>query len=270
MHRNEKVLKHVSRDGYGVEIGPSHNPIAPKREGYKTHIIDHASQEQLRIKYEQHQVNLDNIEEVDFVWQGGSYSDLVGKKKHYDWIIASHVIEHTPDLISFLQDCDSILKDDGVLSLVIPDKRYCFDRYRPVTGIAKVIDSYYSKNTIHSAGNVAEYFLNVVSKGGNIAWAQGINGEYKCVHSIENALTGIQAVNTQKAYLDIHAWCFVPSSFRLMMQDLFNLGYTAFQELDYFPTDGCEFYMTLSRKGRGLIQPRVEMLQQIERELQQQ
>ena len=40
------------------------------------------------------------------------------------------MIEHTPDLIAFLADCDAVLKDTGVLSLVIPDKRYSFDRFR--------------------------------------------------------------------------------------------------------------------------------------------
>ncbi len=150
MTRKEKVLRHINQNGHGIEIGPSHNPIAPKREGYKVHIIDHMSREQLITKYKEHHVNLDNIEEVDFVWQGGNYSELTGKSKYYDWIIASHVIEHTPDLICFLNDCDTILKDDGVISLVVPDKRYYFDHYRPITGISKIIDSHVSENNIHS------------------------------------------------------------------------------------------------------------------------
>lgn len=66
-------------------------------------------------KYKDHHVNLNNIEEVDFVWRDENYSELTGKSKYYDWIIASHVIEHTPDLIGFLNDCDAILKDEGVI-----------------------------------------------------------------------------------------------------------------------------------------------------------
>ena len=122
--RKEKGLRHIDKNGDGVEIGPSHSPIAPKRDGYKVQIIDHATREQLIEKYKSHDVQLDNIEEVDYVWSGESYISLTGKKKFHDWIIASHVIEHTPDLIGFLNDCDSILKDDGVISLVIPDMRY--------------------------------------------------------------------------------------------------------------------------------------------------
>jgi len=267
MNRNEKVLRHINKNGHGIEIGPSHNPIAPKRDGYKVHIIDHMNREQLITKYRDHHVILKNIEEVDFVWRDENYSELTGKSKYYDWIIASHVIEHTPDLIGFLNDCDAILKDEGVISLVIPDKRYCFDHYRPITGISKIIDNHFQKNKIHTPGTVAEYFLNVVSKDGSIAWNSSITGEYNLVHSLDDALQGMNSVLNEKAYIDVHAWCFVPHSFRLIIHDLFCLGLIPFQEVDFFPTEGCEFYITLGRNGRGINQSRLEMLNIIESEI---
>lgn len=267
MNRNEKVLRHINKNGHGIEIGPSHNPIAPKRGGYKVHIIDHMSREQLITKYKDHHVNLKNIEEVDFVWRDENYSELTGKSKYYDWIIASHVIEHTPDLIGFLNDCDAILKDEGVISLVIPDKRYCFDHYRPITGISKIIDNHFQKNKIHTPGTVAEYFLNVVSKDGSIAWNSSITGEYNLVHSLDDALQGMSSILNEKAYIDVHAWCFVPHSFRLIIQDLFCLGFIPFQEVVFFPTEGCEYYITLGRNGRGINKSRLEMLNIIESEI---
>ena len=209
------------------------------------------------------------IEEVDFIWQGESYLELTGKPKYYDWIIASHVIEHIPNLISFFNDCDSILKDDGVISLVVPDKRYCFDHYRPLTGISKIIDSHLLKNTIHTPGTVVEYFLNTVSKGDAIAWDSKTTGKYKYkfIHSREDALGGMKSVLEENAYLDVHAWCFVPHSFRLIIHDLFCLGLIPFQEVGFFPTEGCEFYITLGRKGKGLPYSRLEALQIIESEI---
>ena len=81
MNRKRKALLHINQRGQGLEIGPSHNPIAPKKDGYNVHIIDHACREDLIAKYKNQQVNLDNIEEVDFVWCGESYSELTGKSK---------------------------------------------------------------------------------------------------------------------------------------------------------------------------------------------
>lgn len=267
MDRKEKILSHIDAYGVGVEVGPSHNPVAPKREGFNVHIIDHLSREGLIEKYRAHSVNLQAIEEVDFVWKGESYSELTKKEKFYDWIIASHVIEHAPDLIGFLNDCDSILKDDGVVSLVIPDKRFCFDHYRPVSAISKIIDASFSKNTIHSPGTVAEYFLNVVSKSGVIAWDASTCGEFNFVHTLDDAVNGMKSVVNDRAYLDVHAWCFVPHSFRLLIHDLYSLGLIPFQEVGFFPTAGCEFYVTLGRKGQGVKKSRMEMLDVIESEV---
>jgi SAM-dependent methyltransferase len=269
MNSKDKVFAHIDKSGFGLEIGPSHNPLAPKKEGYNIHIIDHMSRDQLIEKYRDHHVNLENIEEVDFVWSGENFEDLTGKSKFYDYIIASHVIEHTPNLIGFLQNCDSVLKNNGVVSLVVPDKRYCFDYYRPISGISKIIDSHYNNCNIHTPGSVAEYFLNVVSKSGNIAWNHDFSGEYCFVHSLADASNGIKSVTQDMAYLDVHAWCFTPSSFRLIIHDLFSLDFIPFQEVCYFETDGCEFYVTLGRNGQGITESRLKLLENIELELSQ-
>lgn len=267
MDRRQKALRHIDKAGFGVEIGPSHSPLAPKREGYQVQVIDHMSRAQLVAKYTGHNVNLDNIEEVDFVWSGQSFADLTGRPKHYDWAIASHVIEHTPDLIGFLNDCDSLLKDQGVLSLVIPDKRYCFDHYRPITGLARIIDSHYRQDKIHSPGTAAEYFLNVVSRNGQIAWAAGMDGPLRFVHSLDDAVSNMRRVLQDKLYLDLHSWCFTPHSFRLIIHDLCSLGLIALREIDFFPTAGCEFFVTLGRSGKGIGFSRQELLDEIAREL---
>ena len=267
MNRKEIVLQHITKNGIGVEIGPSLNPIAPKKDGYLVHIIDHVNYEQLLKKYKNH-VNLNNVEEVDFVWQGQTYSELTGKSKYYDWVIASHMIEHTPDLIGFLNDCDTILKNEGVISLVIPDKRYCFDHYRPITGISKIIDNHLSKEKNHTPGTVAEYFLNVVSKAENIAWNINSTGEYNLIHTLDNAVREMNLVINENKYIDLHAWCFVPHSFRLIIHDLYSLGLIPFQEVEFSTIEGGgEFYMTLSRKGKGMNQSRLEILAIIESEI---
>lgn len=264
--RKDYVLSTIDRDGVGIEIGASHDPIAPKRDGFKVHVIDHASREELLGKYASHGVALDRIEEVDFIWHGESYVELTGKPRHYDWIIASHVIEHTPDLIAFLNDCDSVLKDDGVLSLVIPDKRFCFDRFRPITGLARLVDSHVSGNKIHSPGAVAEYTLNVASKAGQGSWKAGTAGDYAFFHSARQAVDAMRHVRENRAYVDVHNWCFVPHSFRLLLDDLHTLGYTPLREVAFHPTEGFEFYVTLGRSGGGPRKSRLEMLREVDRE----
>ena len=274
MTREDRILKHIDQTGWGIEIGPSYGPVAPKRHGYNVHVIDHLNREQLIKKYEDFSVDTNNIEEVDFVWQGETYKELTGKERHYDWIIASHVIEHTPDLIGFLVQCDEVLKEDGVLSLAVPDKRYCFDYFRPVTGVAKVIDNHLLGNKHHTPGAIFEFSANCVTKNSKAVWgpdlhqAVGLHAEYKLIDSFEAASRSMTAAIEQNHYTDVHAWCFTPHSFRLIVRDLFALGMIPFQEVDFYPSVRHEFFVTLGRKGSEPSLSRLEMLQTIEAELQ--
>jgi len=267
LSREQKILKMVSKEGFGVEIGPSYNPIAPKRAGFKVHVIDHTSREKLVEKYTVHKMPVENIEEVDFIWQGETYVELTGNPNFYDWIIASHVIEHTPNFIGFLDNCAGILKDTGVLSLVVPDMRFCFDHFRPLTSIARVLEAHLEQRTQHTAGTLCEHVMSIVNKGGQGCWEAGFESEYALIHPPQDALDIFQQALHQTTYMDSHAWCFTPSSFQLLLYDLLALGLTNFREVAFFPTSGCEFYITLCRQGTPPAFDRLQMLKQIKAEL---
>src|SRR4051812_34825559 len=103
--RSEILLAPVPRGGRVIEIGPSFNPLAPKAAGWDTRTLDHLTREGLVAKYTGHPgVDVSRIEDVDYVWSCGLLSDAVPQAMHgtFDAFIASHVIEHTPDLIAFL------------------------------------------------------------------------------------------------------------------------------------------------------------------------
>jgi predicted SAM-dependent methyltransferase len=247
--REEKVLHLLDKTGLGLEIGPSHNPIAPKKKGFNVHILDHASAAELRDKYQGHGVNLDNIEEVDFVWQGQPLQELIGETSCYDWIIASHVIEHVPDFISYLQQCEALLKPDGILSLVIPDKRYCFDYFSSSSSTGNVLDAYAEKRVRPSHGQVFDHIANASKRNGNIAWgADGLGGADELVHTFAEAQAHwIKSVSTTD-YIDVHCWRFTPASFCLLISDLQGLGLIGLKIQKDFDTTGCEFYVSLSKK----------------------
>jgi predicted SAM-dependent methyltransferase len=266
MNRQCVMLRHLDPAGVGLEIGPSYNPVAPKREGFNVETIDCMDRDQLVEKYRAHGIDVGQIEAVDYVWRGESYARLTGKAKAYDWIVASHVVEHAPDLVGFLNDCASLLRDDGVLSLAIPDKRFCFDCFRPVTSLGAVVDAHFQDRKTHTPGSVAESYLNAVSMDGRIAWSREAHGAFFPVHSADHARDGMRSVADDNAVLDVHAWCFVPSSFRLLLHDLFVLGLIPLREISFAPTIGCEFYVVLGRKGKGPGTSRLELLETVRQE----
>jgi hypothetical protein len=71
MNRRDKVLRHIAKQGVGLEIGPSYDPIPPKRAGFKVHVLDVLTREELLAKCREEPVSLENIEEVDFLYDVG-------------------------------------------------------------------------------------------------------------------------------------------------------------------------------------------------------
>jgi len=241
--------------GMGLEIGPSYNPVVSKASGARVEVVDHASTEQIRAKYRDVPgVNADRIEDVDFVIDGGRrLRDVVGKPSFYDYVIASHVIEHTPDMISFLQDCDCLLKAGGHLLLAIPDKRYCFDVYRPISTTGDVLQAFVEGRTRHPAGKAFDHVSSLA-----ILTAQG---ERTLQNSVAAAYDLFKLVQNSSDYHDIHAWQYTPSSFRLIVQDLNALGLLQLREVEFRDTVGPEFYFVLSSNGTGSGLSRQELVE---------
>lgn len=244
-HRGQIILRGIDKAAPGLEIGPSHRPVAAKRDGCNVRILDHLDAAALRKKYATHGVDVDAIEEVDYVWKGQPLDELVAGQR-FSWIIASHVIEHVPDLLGFLNACERILVPGGVLSLAVPDKRYCFDFERENSPLGRIIDVAEAGLTTHSPGTAAEYFLKVRRKGGKIAWDERHRGAIEPVHDLNVAIHAMAKVRTGH-YYDLHAWVFTPESFRQIIRDLRDLRLIGLRERHFHPTRGCEFFATLAK-----------------------
>lgn len=269
MPREQKMLHGCGLDGMGLEIGPSYCPIAPKREGYQVEVLDHADAATLKEKYKGHGVDLSKIEEVDYVWSGQPLHELTGKRDHYDWIVASHVIEHTPDLVSFFRQCEIMLKPDGVLCLAVPDHRYCFDVFRPASTPGEIIQAYLEKRCRHSLAAVWDHCSMIVQKGGVSTWKKNHRGAYQLIHpDLRHAQMLLEHAQKTEEYIDVHNWRFTPASFRLIVHDIRVLGYTNLRMKTFFPTQGCEFVVQLQKSSdeKAPDGPREILLQETLRE----
>lgn len=253
--RKEKLTFDNALQGKGLEIGPCYSPLAPKKDGHDVEILDHATAEGLREKLKDDPaVNhiLDRIEEVDYVWQGESLSQCTGKLDYYDWIAASHVIEHVPDLVGFVQECMTMLKDNGLLILAIPDKRCCFDFFRSTSTPGQVITAHVEKRKRHTLGTLWDMRGMMCSKKG-IGGSFDLYAKGACVlnASLEDTLKHFKNVqktyDTSDTYIDAHAWCFTPSAFKLMLNDVCALGWLHCDIKYFFDTAGNEFIVHLQK-----------------------
>lgn len=73
----------------------------------------------------------------------GDAIDLTSiQSKSYDFILASHVLEHIANPFRALAEWLRVLKDGGVLLLIVPHKDGTFDHKRPVTSLTHLIDDF--------------------------------------------------------------------------------------------------------------------------------
>jgi glycosyltransferase involved in cell wall biosynthesis/SAM-dependent methyltransferase len=254
--RSEILLGPIPKDAKILEVGPGFGPVAPKSAGWKTKTLDHTTREGLVAKYlGQPGVAVDRIEEVDFVWSGGKLSDAVPADEQgtFDAVIASHVIEHMPDFISFLNSIEVFLKENGVVALAIPDKRYCFDYFRPLATTGQILACHRKTRSRHVSQLAFDYAAYSAQNGGSIAWGQHPVQELCLVNSLEAAQRFTQTVADSEEYVDMHAWCFVPASFELILFELAILHETDLRVEEITATDGCEFLCWLRHGGKAAV-----------------
>ena len=202
-----------------LEIGPLYRPFVLKAEG-PVFYVDHADTETLRTKYKDDpKFNVADIVEVDAVWGKQSLTECVGPDRRFDLVIASHVIEHVPDLISWLGEIRSVLDDGGELRLVIPDKRYTFDYTRQLTSFADILDAWLRKARMPLPRCILDHVLNVRSVDTAAAW-QGPLDEASLphLHPYELAIFAANDALYNSNYHDVHCWVFTPERFAALMK----------------------------------------------------
>ena len=226
--RSDTLLAGIPRESRIIEVGASFRPLVPKRDGWNTCVVDHDTREGLLHKYNKAVIDANEIEEVDVIWQEGNLHEAfpVEDRGSFDAIVASHVLEHMPDLLAFLDSCRRLLRDDGMLIFALPDKRWCFDFFRPASLAGDVLLAHHESRKIHSAAVLYNEISYSMTLGGRPGWAVGEEAtELVFAHEPGTAqLVFEQITGGDQTYRDAHAWQFTPSSFELLILDLSQTG----------------------------------------------
>lgn len=255
MNRASWLLGQTTQADLVLEIGPSYSPIAPKAAGWRTYVVDHASQEELRGKYRPMGVDVDAIEVVDSVWSGGALHEALPARAAniFGRLIASHVIEHIPNLVAFFTSASRLLLPDGIMALAVPDSRYCFDFFKPLTTTGDVLEASRIGRTRHSRGTVWNQVAYSVVHRGAGSWGDDQVPDLTFTSSLDMAAQEYAryADADDAPYEDCHAWQFTPSRFQLVVLELGQLGLIEWRVLEMMPS-GAEFLCTLRRGVESL------------------
>ncbi len=222
------------KQAVGLEFGALTTPIISKSEG-RIYYIDHDTTENIRKKY-QHETHVDpaKVVDIDFVTDGRPLADIVGGMK-FDYIFASHVFEHLPNPIAWLQECATVLKPNGLLALAIPDRRLTFDVFRTGTQLHEWIGAYIERRQKPSPATVfenatmgSEYCFPRATDDGELpAGRQPIDYRWAYSHACEAAAR----------YIDVHCTACTAESFTNLIQNSATMGLHGFEVEALFPVE---------------------------------
>jgi SAM-dependent methyltransferase len=260
MDRTLELLEYVEKSALGIEIGPYHNPTVPKRDGYNSISIDVFDADELRRRAAEDPNVPDSsiaaIETVDIVGSAVDIADLVrvpyGSQK-FAYIVSSHNFEHLPDPIRFLQGCSELLEDGGVLTMAVPDRRFCFDYFRPATELSEWLEAFHERRRQPTPAQVfrGSHLKSSISGAG--AWLPGETRTPSPDGQLDSAFavwsnTLVEAPDA-RPYVDTHCSAFTPASLELLIEDLRYLGLLDLVPIRIAGPNGCEFYIHLRKSG---------------------
>ena len=214
----------------GLEIGALAHPLVSKNEGNITY-VDLADHEYLRTKYKDDPaVDIEQIVKVDAIWGHNTLAEAVGGAQKFDYVLASHVVEHVPDLISWLKEIGVILKPNGTLRLIVPDRRYTFDYLRTETNLADVIDAHLRRARAPLPRMILDFCLLARTVDTKDAW----NGRLDPLQLVpicppETAISLAREALESGVYHDSHCSVFTPQSFIALFASASEIGLINFR-----------------------------------------
>jgi len=259
LSRREKLVHGLDLGGcIGAEIGPLDKALVSKGEG-RIIYVDYVDADTLRGKYaDDPAVDVGKIQ-VDAIWgvqtlrqaieQYARTEAGIAYARGCDYVIASHVIEHVPDIVSWLQEVDAALKPGGQLRLAIPDRRFTFDYLRQPTGLAGIVNAYVRKDRVPNTYCILDFMLNMAPVDCAAAWRGEVDpSKLERRATFEGAMAVVKDAVQNGSYHDVHCWVFTPASFGQLCVDLAQNGLLDFECVEFFDTAHNEYEFIVSMR----------------------
>lgn len=246
-----------------LEISPCFFPLLDKCDSFNLYYCDRVEFETIVEREENNdyrkKLNLDVLP-IDFVWQDGMALKLCSPHNQYDLIVASHVMEHVPDYLSWLWELYTMLKIGGEVRLVLPDAHKSGEFIRTLSTAAYAYECFVNKQTRSSPSQVFDGLLSITEWNGKLYKRDLLN--YKRWYKFDETVRlGIESF---ERHIDIHCWAWTPESFEDNIKILTESKLIPFDFIatkpGKMPGAVCDEFSVIFRKSKEKLTPPNEVL----------
>ena len=170
-HFRRSVLdRHVDFPCRVLEVGAFSVPtVGPSEADVK--FLDYYSTEELKAMARTSGSDPASVVPVDYVCRTDNYNEVVSET--FDVLIANHVLEHIDHTVRWLRTVRTLISDDGLLFIVLPDKKKSFDRFRSDTPLSHLLFDYFvpdqDVSSIHNFESALYYDMTYIEQENNPA-----------------------------------------------------------------------------------------------------
>jgi SAM-dependent methyltransferase len=212
----------------GLEFGALNKPIVDPSRG-DVRFIDFTDTANLREQHRAVPERLNALVEVTYIWSGsGSLANVIGTGELFDWAIASHVIEHVPNMLGWLRGIAEVLRPGAVFNLAIPDCRFTFDVDCPRSTIGEVVEADLLSYRYPSIRQAFDYCFHAKAIEPGAIWQSETDVKSLPAFAGEGArrLAYGHARNilSREEYIDSHCWIVTPLSYVSILEGLSMIG----------------------------------------------
>jgi SAM-dependent methyltransferase len=123
--------------GSGLEIGALQRQLEVPEHCSVTY-VDRMSLSELLVHYPE--LRGQPIQAPDLIEDGETLASIGAGSQ--DFVVANHFLEHCENPIQTILNMTRVLKEDGILYMAVPDKRFTFDVDRPVTRYSVLAETF--------------------------------------------------------------------------------------------------------------------------------
>lgn len=246
--------------GLGLEIAPYFNPLIDKGT-YDVRYVDCIDNDAIARKAAKNPgATGREVPRIDWVWTPGKpLRSCIPADVEFDYAVATHVMEHVPDPIGWLNQIFAVMRTGGVLALALPDRRFTMDYYRHETSLGEVLGNWLlapaTPTSTQIIDFVAQSFYDHRTNGQRFDTSKPFTEAPRHDSDISALRLAAKAMRSGD-YLDAHCTVWTPSSFADAMRrvvDLRIINALISEPIEMHPAGLDEFIVHMIKLGEPAL-----------------